>query len=135
MSQIETVQVVNTTKRIYNGVRPGEVREINKINLGAYKSFGFEVLGKEIPKQEAPVVDNSLTVKEIKEKLSVLGVEFDAKAKKDELLELLENSNTGKTGESDLTGTKDLEKLLNDNGIEFAEGDDLNQIAVDNGLL
>jgi len=135
MSQIETVQVVNTTKRIYNWVRPGEVREINKINLWAYKSFWFEVLGKEIPKQEAPVVDNSLTVKEIKEKLSVLWVEFDAKAKKDELLELLENSNTWKTWESDLTGTKDLEKLLNDNWIEFAEGDDLNQIAVDNGLL
>ena len=135
MSEIKTVQVINRTKRVYNGVRPNEVRTINEVNLPAYKNFGFEILGKIIEKQEEKIPDNSLTVSQIKEKLSELGIEFDKKWKKDDLQTLLDNTLEGKKEAWDIKWEEDLKKLHDEAAIEYKDGDDLQKLVEENHLV
>lgn len=98
------IHVLNTRNRYYNGARQWAIIEIEASELTQYERVWFVKAdaGKVEVKQNI-VQTKGPTVKEIKKELDHLGVQYDNKARRDDLLALLEEAKKSLEDTSDDT--------------------------------
>lgn len=86
MATKELVRVINTTRRIYNGIKPGKIVEISIDNLSIYLDAGFARYSQPAETAEADDQENNMTVKELVAELEKLGFTEVKGMKRPELL-------------------------------------------------
>lgn len=139
----DTVRVINNRDRYYNGVRKGGILEVSKDETDKYLKVGFALLENSV--SESVVVKENIvkgpTKKELGEILDHAGVDYNPKAKLEELQALVDSipkkdaDNTGNT--IDITALKTQlieEKIVALEDIEGKTDEEILAIAKENHL-
>lgn len=115
----KTIKVLNTRDRYYNGAYKWQILEVPEIEKDHYLNVWFTLVWEKEEKKNI-VVDNR-TVRDLRDILDHNWIEYDKKAKKDELLKLVEELEKKSETDEDKTDIETLKKDLIENAIATEE--------------
>ena len=129
----KTIRVINNRDRYYNWAYKGQVLEIDSDMLDHYLEVWFSLV-EEQKQEKKNIIDDSRSIKELKDILDHNWINYDKKTNKAELLELVKTLETSKDeGKDDLLEIKkqmideaiisaeELEKMNNEEILELAK--------------
>lgn len=129
----KTIRVINNRDRYYNWAYKGQVLEIDSDMLDHYLEVWFSLV-EEQKQEKKNIIDDSRSIKELKDILDHNWINYDKKADKAELLELVKTLETSKDEGADnlleikkqmideaIISAEDLEKMNNEEILELAK--------------
>lgn len=142
----EKVRVINNRDRYFNWAKRWQILEIEKNMLSYYENAWFSLVYEVIPKNgivnKKETEEDNRTVEELKAILDHHWVEYKAKAKKTELLELVKDlekkSDDSEEQKSDLEKIKEqilAENIENKENLAKMSDSEIMELAENNGLI
>lgn len=143
----EKIRVINNRDRYYNWAYKWNILEIDKNSLEEYLNAWFSLVSEVIPKNgivnKKDTEEDNRTVEELKAILDHHWVEYKAKAKKTELLELVKDlekksDNSEKEEKTDLEKIKEqilAENIENKENLAKMSDSEIMELASNNGLI
>ena len=129
----KTIRVINNRDRYYNWAYKGQVLEIDSDMLDHYLEVWFSLV-EEQKQEKKNIIDDSRSIKELKDILDHNWINYAKKANTAELLELVKTLETSKDEEADnlleikkqmideaIISAEDLEKMNNEEILELAK--------------
>lgn len=143
----EKVRVINNRDRYFNWAKRWQILEIEKNMLSYYENAWFSLVSEIIPKngivEKEKIEEDWRTVKELKAILDHNWIEYNEKAKKPELLELVKDLEK-KSDDSEKEEKTDLEKIKeqilaenieNKENLVKMSDSEIMELAENNGLI
>lgn len=143
---MKKIRVLNTRDRYYNWAYKWNILEIDKNSLQEYLNAWFVLISDSLENKKIEIKENIVldqrTVEELKAILDHNWVEYKAKAKKTELLELVKDlekkSDDSEEQKSDLEKIKEqilAENIENKENLAKMSDSEIMELAENNGLI